>query len=76
MSDRASSDDAASEDPFELGRRVRREVLGDEHVERSLAQASDFSRPMQEFVTEYCWGQSGRDPGSEPRERSLSTSGC
>lgn len=57
--------------PFERGLQVRREVLGDAHVERSLAKAGDFSRPMQEFVTEHCWGAIWSRPGLERRERSL-----
>jgi 4-carboxymuconolactone decarboxylase len=35
---------------------IRRSVLGDEYVQRSLDNATDFSRPLQELVTEYCWG--------------------
>src|SRR5690606_1594320 len=38
------------------GNRVRREVLGDTHVNRSMAQATDFARVLQEYVTETCWG--------------------
>jgi 4-carboxymuconolactone decarboxylase len=58
-------------DRFEDGLRVRRDVLGAEHVDRSLARASDFSRPMQELVTEYCWGAIWARPGLGRRERSL-----
>ena len=39
---------------LEQGLEVRREVLGAEHVDRSLAQASDFQRPIQELTTSYC----------------------
>lgn len=42
---------------FERGLEVRREVLGEEHVDRSLGQVSEFSRPIQDLVTEYCWGE-------------------
>jgi 4-carboxymuconolactone decarboxylase len=56
---------------YEEGMRVRREVLGPEHVERSLARATDFTRPMQEFVTEYCWGSIWSREGLGRRERSL-----
>lgn len=56
---------------LEAGMQTRREVLGAEHVERSLAQASDFSRPMQELVTEYCWGAVWSRPGLDRRARSL-----
>lgn len=47
---------------FEAGMEVREEVLGTDHVEKSLARATHFGRPMQELVTEYCWGEIwGRD---------------
>lgn len=42
---------------FNEGLEVRREVLGAEYVDHSLNNATDFSRPMQELVTEYCWGE-------------------
>ena len=58
-------------DAFERGRQVRAEVLGSKHVERSLASASDFNRPIQELVTEYCWGVVWSRPGLGRRERSL-----
>ena len=56
---------------LEQGERIRREVLGDAHVERSLAKAGEFSRPMQEFVTEHCWGAVWSRPGLGRKERSL-----
>jgi 4-carboxymuconolactone decarboxylase len=56
---------------YEEGLRIRSEVLGAEHVERSLAQASAFATPMQELVTEYCWGAAWGRPGLTRRERSL-----
>jgi len=56
---------------LEEGLAVRREVLGREHVDRSLAEASDFARPMQEFVTEYAWGAVWSRPGLDRRTRSL-----
>lgn len=56
---------------YDEGRRVRGEVLGEEHVERSLANASEFNRPIQELVTEYCWGVIWARPGLGRRERSL-----
>jgi 4-carboxymuconolactone decarboxylase len=56
---------------YDRGLAMRREVLGAAHVDRSLEQASDFSRPIQELVTEYCWGAVwGRD-GLPPKTRSL-----
>lgn len=56
---------------FETGLQTRREVLGAEHVDRSLEQASDFARPMQELVTEYCWGEVWSRPGLDRKVRSL-----
>jgi len=56
---------------FEAGMQVRRDVLGAEHVERSMANASEFAMPMQELVTEYCWGRVWTRPGLDRRTRSL-----
>jgi 4-carboxymuconolactone decarboxylase len=56
---------------LERGRRTRAEVLGGDHVERSLARATEFGRPMQELVTEYCWGAVWSRPGLDRRTRSL-----
>lgn len=56
---------------YEAGLEMRKTVLGAAHVERSLGQVTEFSRPIQELVTEYCWGAVwGRD-GLEPKTRSL-----
>ena len=57
---------------FEKGLAIRREVLGDEYVERSLAQADDFTMPLQELVTEHAWGRDlGAPEGLSRRDRSL-----
>lgn len=56
---------------LEAGINTRRAVLGARHVDRSLADASEFSRPMQEMVTEYCWGAVWSRPGLPRRDRSL-----
>lgn len=56
---------------LEAGINTRRAVLGAQHVDRSLAKASEFSRPMQELITEYCWGAVWSRPGLPRRERSL-----
>ena len=58
-------------DLFERGMKTRREVLGADHVDASLKNADDFSRPMQELVTEYCWGDVWNRPGLDRRTRSL-----
>jgi 4-carboxymuconolactone decarboxylase len=56
---------------FERGLQTRREVLGAEHVDRSLEQVTEFSRPVQELVTEYCWGEIWTRPGLDRKTRSL-----
>jgi 4-carboxymuconolactone decarboxylase len=56
---------------YEDGLRVRREVLGADHVDRSLGQTSEFSRPIQELVTEYCWGIVWNNDGLPRKTRSL-----
>ena len=56
---------------FERGLQTRREVLGTEHVDRSLRQVTEFSRPVQELVTEYCWGEIWTRPGLDRKTRSL-----
>jgi 4-carboxymuconolactone decarboxylase len=60
-----------NEDLFARGLAIRKAVLGDEYVEKSLAGADDFSRPMQELATEYCWGRVWSRPGLARRDRSL-----
>jgi 4-carboxymuconolactone decarboxylase len=59
------------EDGYQRGLRIRREVLGDAHVDRSLAAVSEFSRPIQEYVTASCWGEVWSRPGLDRRTRSL-----
>jgi 4-carboxymuconolactone decarboxylase len=56
---------------LEAGLKVRREVLGDEYVNRSMQQADDFTRPFQELVSEFCWGSIWTRPGLPRRTRSL-----
>jgi 4-carboxymuconolactone decarboxylase len=60
-----------TESTFERGLGIRKEVLGAEHVERSLAAADDFNRPYQELITEYCWGAVWGRPGLPRKTRSL-----
>lgn len=56
---------------FDRGLEIRKSVLGAEFVEKSIGSADDFNRPMQELVTEYCWGAVwGRD-GLPKKTRSL-----
>ena len=61
---------SGSEDP---GERTRREVLGDEHVDRAQARTSDFTRPFQEFIQRYAWGEVWNRPGLDRRQRSMIT---
>lgn len=56
---------------FEEGLKVRREVLGDEYVCGALGNASSFSRPGQELITEFAWGTVWRRPGLDRKQRSL-----
>jgi 4-carboxymuconolactone decarboxylase len=59
------------DDRYERGLRLRREVLGDEHVDRSLNDTTEFSAPAQELVTTMCWGDVWTRPGLDRRTRSL-----
>src|SRR5262245_15770646 len=56
---------------FERGLAVRRRVLGARYVDEALRSADDFTRPLQELVTEYCWGAVWTRPGLPPKTRSL-----
>jgi 4-carboxymuconolactone decarboxylase len=56
---------------YEEGLAIRREVLGADYVDRSLASADSFTRPFQEFVTEWCWGGLWTRPGLPRKARSL-----
>jgi len=58
---------------FEEGLRVRKHVVGETYMERSFQEADDFTRPLQELVTEYAWGAVWARPGLARRERSLVT---
>jgi 4-carboxymuconolactone decarboxylase len=58
---------------FDEGMKVRREVLGDEHVDRATVNATDFTRDFQEFITTYAWGEIWTRPGLDRRTRSAIT---
>ncbi|MEP9353989.1 carboxymuconolactone decarboxylase family protein [Xanthobacter sp. KR7-65] len=53
------------------GMEIRKAVLGAAHVERSMANVDEFARPLQELVTEYCWGAIWGRPGLERKTRSM-----
>jgi 4-carboxymuconolactone decarboxylase len=57
----------------EDGMRVRREVLGDEHVDRAIASTTDFNAAFQDFITRYAWGEVWARPGLARAERSVAT---
>jgi 4-carboxymuconolactone decarboxylase len=58
---------------FEAGMRVRREVLGDAHVDRSLARLDTFNQEFQDLLVRYAWGEIWTRPGLDRRTRSLIT---
>lgn len=60
-----------SEDRFARGLKLRKEVLGAAYVENAMARADEFTRPMQELSTTYCWGEIWSRPGLARRDRSL-----
>lgn len=59
------------DESYQRGLAMRRAVLGDAHVDRSLAAVSDFARPIQEYVTATAWGRIWSRPGLDLRTRSL-----
>jgi len=64
-------DTRTHKDSFEAGLAKRKQVLGAAHVERSLEKTSEFARPIQELVTEYCWGEIWTRDGLPDATRSL-----
>ena len=62
-----------TDDPYERGIKVRREVLGEEHVDRSLERAGEHTREFQELITKYAWGEIWARPGLNRRTRSCIT---
>ncbi len=56
---------------FEKGLAVRKEVLGEDYVNRSIAGADEFTRTMAEWSTSYCWGALWARPGFDRRSRSI-----
>lgn len=60
-----------SDELFETGLAIRREVLGAEYVDASFANADDFTRDFQRLVTEYCWGAGWGGSALTRRDRSL-----
>ena len=66
--------DKGTGDPtFEKGLAIRRRVLGEEHVRRAIATATEFDRDFQDFITRQAWGSIWTRPGLDHRTRSLIT---
>lgn len=63
----------SNDDQYEQGMQVRREVLGDEHVDRAIAATTDFTAPFQEFITRFAWGGVWTRDGLERKTRSVIT---
>jgi 4-carboxymuconolactone decarboxylase len=62
-----------SDDTYEKGMEVRRAVLGDAHVERAIANTTDFTAPFQEFITNFAWGSVWARDGLDRKTRSAIT---
>jgi 4-carboxymuconolactone decarboxylase len=62
-----------SNEKYENGMSVRREVLGDEYVDKALEAATDFTNPLQQMVTENCWGEIWTREALSKKTRSLVT---
>lgn len=60
-----------SQEIFDAGMKVRREVLGDAHVDRSMNNATDFNREFQEYITQAAWGHIWTRDGLEKKTRSI-----
>lgn len=55
------------------GMKIRREVLGDDHVDRAIESTTDFTAAFQDFITRYAWGEVWARPGLDRRTRSAIT---
>ena len=64
-----SSEDSA----YDRGMKVRREVLGDEHVDRTIGGTTEFTADFQDFITRYAWGEIWARPGLDRKARSCIT---
>ena len=60
-------------DPHDRGMEIRREVLGDDHVDRAIEQTTDLTRGFQELITRYAWGEVWSRPALDRRARSMIT---
>ena len=60
-------------DPYDRGMQVRREVLGDEHVDAAVASTTDFTADFQDLITRYAWGEIWTRQGLDRKTRSCIT---
>jgi 4-carboxymuconolactone decarboxylase len=58
---------------YDRGLNIRREVLGDEYVDRSISSATEFTADFQDFITRYAWGEVWSRPGLDRKTRSVIT---
>ena len=56
---------------YDIGMKMRRQVAGNEYVDKAMANVDDFNRDFQRIVTQYCWGEAWGDDTLPPRERSI-----
>jgi 3-oxoadipate enol-lactonase/4-carboxymuconolactone decarboxylase len=71
--DAESASEPAADPVYERGMTVRREVLGDAHVDRAVAATTDLTRDFQDLITRYAWGSIWTRPGLDRRSRSMIT---
>lgn len=67
------ADERTRKDVHAAGMSVRREVLGDAHVDRAIERTTDFNAEFQDLITRYAWGEIWTRPGLDPRTRSCMT---
>ena len=60
-----------AEDLYQQGLKIRKAVLGEDYVNRALANLNSFNEPLQRLVTEYCWGRVWGRPGLDHKQRSM-----
>jgi 4-carboxymuconolactone decarboxylase len=73
MTDSSKTGDYAADGASARGMAVRRQVLGDEHVDRAMAGTTGFTAPFQDLITRYAWGEIWARPGLTRAERSMIT---
>jgi 4-carboxymuconolactone decarboxylase len=67
----AGKENVMDQKRYDIGMKMRRQVLGDDYVDRAVKNVDDFNRDFQRLLTEYCWGETWGDDTLKPRERSI-----